>query len=208
MANSNASDKVSLSAEIVAAYVSHNSVTPGGLPALITLGSFGSLQPWCCWKLLHENLRLSCQQCRFGNRSLPVFWSAWTTGKNSSPCERHIGFLGMTPEQYRTKWGLPPELSDGRLRICRERDRRLRSRLGLGNCARTLPNGNREENPTRLKRRRHSRRGLASADPEGVRCLRCQRPTDHGSFGGLGGPEGPPTRITLWASSRNSHRWS
>ena len=29
------SDKVSLSAEIVAAYVTHNSVTPSGLPALI-----------------------------------------------------------------------------------------------------------------------------------------------------------------------------
>jgi ROS/MUCR transcriptional regulator protein len=37
MANSNAgsSDKVSLSADIVAAYVSRNSITPGGLPALI-----------------------------------------------------------------------------------------------------------------------------------------------------------------------------
>ena len=29
------SDKVSLAAEIIAAYVSNNSVTPGGLPALI-----------------------------------------------------------------------------------------------------------------------------------------------------------------------------
>ena len=38
MGNSNLdpSDKVSLSAEIVAAYVTHNSVTPSGLPALIS----------------------------------------------------------------------------------------------------------------------------------------------------------------------------
>ena len=37
MANSNTAslDKISLSADIVAAYVSHNSVTPVGLPALI-----------------------------------------------------------------------------------------------------------------------------------------------------------------------------
>ena len=37
MANSNVdpSDKISLSAEIVAAYVTHNSVPSGGLPALI-----------------------------------------------------------------------------------------------------------------------------------------------------------------------------
>ncbi len=33
--NTPPSDKVTLAAEIVAAYVSHNSVTPGGLPALI-----------------------------------------------------------------------------------------------------------------------------------------------------------------------------
>src|ERR1700728_4338585 len=33
--NNPPSDKISLSAEIVAAYVTHNSVIPGGLPALI-----------------------------------------------------------------------------------------------------------------------------------------------------------------------------
>ena len=39
MANSNtaSSNKFSLSADLVAAYVSYNSVTPGGLPALIEL---------------------------------------------------------------------------------------------------------------------------------------------------------------------------
>ena len=34
---SSSSDKISLSADIVSAYVSRNSVTPGGLPALIEL---------------------------------------------------------------------------------------------------------------------------------------------------------------------------
>ena len=39
MASSNtaSSDKVSLAADIVSAYVTHNSVPPGGLPALIEL---------------------------------------------------------------------------------------------------------------------------------------------------------------------------
>ena len=49
MANSNTSEKVSLSAEIVAAYVTHNSVTPSGLPALIesvhaSLTSLGAVE--------------------------------------------------------------------------------------------------------------------------------------------------------------------
>ena len=37
VSNNASSDTISLSADIVAAYVSHNSVTPGGLPALIEL---------------------------------------------------------------------------------------------------------------------------------------------------------------------------
>jgi len=47
--NNASSDKISLSADIVAAYVSRNSVTPGGLPALIesvhsALASLGAME--------------------------------------------------------------------------------------------------------------------------------------------------------------------
>ena len=46
---SSTSDKISLSADIVSAYVSRNSVTPGGLPALIesvhsALTSLGAME--------------------------------------------------------------------------------------------------------------------------------------------------------------------
>ena len=50
MTNSNtaSSNQISLSADIVAAYISRNSVTPVGLTALIEFGSWGSLETWCC----------------------------------------------------------------------------------------------------------------------------------------------------------------
>ena len=74
MANSNtaSSNKVSLSADIVAAYVSRNSVTPVGLAALIEFWFMGLSRNLVLWKLLPK-LRLSCQQCRFGNPSHQAF---------------------------------------------------------------------------------------------------------------------------------------
>jgi predicted transcriptional regulator len=52
-------------ADIVSAYGSRNSVTPVGLPALIesvheALSQLGAVEAV-------PKLRLSCQQCRFGN---------------------------------------------------------------------------------------------------------------------------------------------
>jgi predicted transcriptional regulator len=73
MANSNSvsPDKVSLSADIVAAYVSRNSVTPSGLPALIesihlALTNLGAVEA------IPEAEAL-VQRCRFGNPSHPAF---------------------------------------------------------------------------------------------------------------------------------------
>ena len=73
MANSNSGspDKISLSADIVAAYVSHNSVTPGGLPALIE-SVHSALTNLVLWRLF-PRLRLSCQRCQFGNPSHRAF---------------------------------------------------------------------------------------------------------------------------------------
>ena len=67
MANSNTAspNKISLSADIVAAYVSYNSVTPAGLPALMS--RFTGLSGNLALCKLFPKLRLSCQQCQFGN---------------------------------------------------------------------------------------------------------------------------------------------
>ena len=105
--DSHSSDKVSLSAEIVAAYVSHNSVTPGGLPALIesvhgALANLGAEttapepQPLVPAVSIRKSIR-------------PEYLICLDDGKRFKSLKRHIGLLGMTPEQYRAKWNLPKD---------------------------------------------------------------------------------------------------
>ena len=107
MANSNAGspDKVSLSADIVAAYVSRNSVTPSGLPALIesihrALFKLGAVEAVPKTEALVPAVPI--------RKSItPGFLICLDDGKKLKTLKRHLTNLGMTPDQYRTKWGLP-----------------------------------------------------------------------------------------------------
>jgi predicted transcriptional regulator len=109
MANSNAGspDKVSLSADIVAAYVSRNSVTPSGLPALIesiheALSKLGAVEPVPSTETLVPAVPI--------RKSIsPGFLICLDDGKKFKSLRRHLGSLGMTPEQYRIKWNLPKD---------------------------------------------------------------------------------------------------
>ena len=107
MANSNLgpSDKVTLSVEIVAAYVTHNSVTTSGLPALIesvhlALTNIGGVTaaPKAEPRVPAVSVRKSIT---------PEYLICLDDGKRFKSLKRHITLLGMTPDQYRTKWGLP-----------------------------------------------------------------------------------------------------
>jgi predicted transcriptional regulator len=102
MANSNLdpSDKVSLSAEIVAAYVTHNSVAVSGLPALIesvhgALTNLGGVTaaPRAEPLVPAVSVRKSIT---------PEYLICLDDGKRFKSLKRHITLLGMTPDQYRT----------------------------------------------------------------------------------------------------------
>jgi predicted transcriptional regulator len=109
MANSNAGspDKVSLSADIVAAYVSRNSVTPSGLPALIesihqALSKLGTVEPMPSTEALVPAVPI--------RKSIsPGFLICLDDGKKFKSLKRHLASHGMTPDQYRAKWNLPKE---------------------------------------------------------------------------------------------------
>ena len=107
MAHSNLgpSDKVSLSAEIVAAYVTHNSVTVSGLPALIksvhlALTNLGAVEAAPKPEPLVPAVSIR-------KSVTPEYLVCLDDGKKFKSLRRHLGSLGMTPDQYRTKWGLP-----------------------------------------------------------------------------------------------------
>jgi len=105
--NNASSDKISLSADIVAAYVSRNSVTPGGLPALIesvhsALASLGAMEAVPQTEVLVPAVPV--------RKSItPGFLICLDDGKKFKSLRRHFRNLGMTPDQYRGKWGLPKD---------------------------------------------------------------------------------------------------
>ena len=109
MANSKAGspDKVSLSADIIAAYVSRNSVTPNGLSALIesihlALTNLGAVEAVPEAEALVPAVPI--------RKSItPGFLICLDDGKKFKSLRRHLGGLGMTPEQYRIKWNLPKD---------------------------------------------------------------------------------------------------
>ncbi len=99
------SDKVSLSADIVAAYVSYNSVPPGGLPALIqsvhmALTSLGAVEA------VPEPVAL-VPAVSIRRSITPEYLICLDDGKRFKSLRRHLKSHGLTPEQYRQKWGLP-----------------------------------------------------------------------------------------------------
>ena len=98
-------DQVSLAADIVSAYVTHNSVPTGGLADLIhavhatltRLGA-GTVVPEPEALVPKVSIRKSITS---------DYLICLDDGKKFKSLRRHIGSLGMTPDQYRVKWGLP-----------------------------------------------------------------------------------------------------
>jgi len=98
---------VELASEIVSAYVSHNAVARHDLPALI--GSVhaalsGASAPTPEKKALTPPVPI--------NRTIrPDYIISLEDGRRYKSMKRHLSSRGMTPEQYRTKWGLRPDYS-------------------------------------------------------------------------------------------------
>lgn len=98
-------DQVSLAADIVSAYVTYNSVPTSGLADLIhavhatltRLGA-GTVVPEPEALIPKVSIRKSIT---------PDYLICLDDGKKFKSLRRHIGSLGMTPDQYRVKWGLP-----------------------------------------------------------------------------------------------------
>ena len=98
-------DQVALAADIVAAYVSYNSVPRGGLGELIrtvhtSLSKLGSVAP-------ARELEAPVPAVSVRKSITPGYLICLDDGKKFKALKRHLASLGMTPDQYRQKWGLP-----------------------------------------------------------------------------------------------------
>lgn len=97
---------VGLTADIVSAYVSHNAVSRDDLPAVIQsvydkLTGLGTAQVEAAPELTPAvPIRKSVT---------PDYIICLEDGRKLKSMKRHLGKLGMTPDEYRAKWGLPAD---------------------------------------------------------------------------------------------------
>ncbi len=91
---------------IVCAYVSHDPVSRTDLPALIAevnkavQGMFSPILPAAPEPELHPAVPVR-------KSVTPDYLICLDDGQKFKSLKRHLMILGMTPEQYRAKWGLP-----------------------------------------------------------------------------------------------------
>jgi predicted transcriptional regulator len=96
-------DLMGLTADIVAAFVQNNSVPVAGLPDLISsvnTALLGLGQP----TVVEAPVKAPAVNPK---RSVfPDYIVSLEDGRKFKSMKRHLGLLGMTPDQYRAKWGL------------------------------------------------------------------------------------------------------
>ena len=98
------SNYIELATEIVSAFVSNNSVTPADLPALIgnvhaALQNVGSPPQ-------QQEQAKPTPAVPVRKSVTPDFLISLEDGKQYKSLKRHLSGRGLTPEQYREKWGL------------------------------------------------------------------------------------------------------
>ena len=93
--------------EIVSAYVSHNSVSLSDLPALIA-NTHSALRSLSGNPVVEIATELK-PAVPISKSVTPDFIICLDDGKQFKSMKRHLAGLGMTPDEYRAKWGLPSD---------------------------------------------------------------------------------------------------
>jgi len=100
-------DQISLAAEIVAAYVSHNSVPSGDLAALISSVHAALAKLGAVTAAPEPDALVPAVSIR--KSITPGYIICLDDGKRFKSLKRHLATLGMTGDQYREKWSLPSD---------------------------------------------------------------------------------------------------
>jgi predicted transcriptional regulator len=100
---------VELAAGIVAAFVSHNSLPVAELPALIASVD-AALRRLATGAPAAAPVEEKPEPAVSVRKSItPDYLVCLDDGKKFKSLRRHLATLGMTPDDYRTKWGLPAD---------------------------------------------------------------------------------------------------
>jgi len=127
--------RTALTADVVAAYVANNSVAAGDLPQLIasvhqTFSALLSPPP--------PEAEKPIPAVPIRKSITPDYLISLEDGKSYKSMKRHLGRLGLTPAEYRTKWGLPHDYPMVAPNYAKQRSE-LAKALGLGQQRRKPP---------------------------------------------------------------------
>ncbi|TPL74063.1 transcriptional regulator [Mesorhizobium sp. B2-3-15] len=143
LTNTESFDPIGLTAEIVAAYVQNNPVPTSGLPDLIASVHAALL------KLEQPEIAAKPAPAAAVNPKKSVFPDyivSLEDGRKFRSMKRHLGLLGMTPDEYRAKWGLAKDYPMVAPTYAAQRSALAKS-IGLGRKAAPPPK------PVRAKRK-------------------------------------------------------
>jgi predicted transcriptional regulator len=102
------SDPIELAANILSAFVSRNSVPKAELPALFE-GLHASLNRLVSGEVAPAVVEPPTPVVPVRKSVTPDYLICLDDGRRFKSLRRHLGALGMTPEQYRQKWNLPSD---------------------------------------------------------------------------------------------------
>src|ERR671916_777525 len=130
-------DFTALTAEVVSAYVANNSLRPADIPDLIE-SVHRALQGLSAPPKAEPEKREPPVSIK--KSITPDFLISLEDGKRYKSLKRHLKGRGLTPEQYREKWGLPREYPMVAPNYARQRSD-LAKALGLGQLRRNRAAG-------------------------------------------------------------------
>lgn len=100
-------DLASITADIVSSYVANNAVHRSDLPAVIA-SVHAALQGLVAPKQAESEKQLQ-PAVSIRKSVTPDYLISLEDRKKYKTLKRHLGKLGLTPAQYRAKWGLPAD---------------------------------------------------------------------------------------------------
>ena len=132
---SDAADLAAMTAEIVAALVSHNAVPAAELRALLQSVHAGLVTIATGVTAPAEQQALT-PAVSVKQSIKPDYLICLDDGKKFKSLKRHLAALGMTPEQYRAKWNLPRDYPMVAAIYATQRSE-LAKKIGLGQSRRS-----------------------------------------------------------------------
>jgi predicted transcriptional regulator len=153
------SETVALAADIVAAFVSNNSVAATELPSVIQ-SVYRALTEATTGAKPQEAAAPLTPAVPIKKSVTPEYIISLEDGHKYKSLKRHLSTRGMTPDDYRAKWGLPRDYPMVAASYSAQRSQLAKS-LGLGQTSRSAPAAAMAEEPAVEAPRRGRRKAVA-----------------------------------------------